>query len=248
MAMLAFAAAFTLGLTGYGFGLVAMAGLPFVLSVAEASAFVVPLALNVTVVAWIPLRNEVHASFLWPVIVGAVVGVPLGVIYLVQLNDTVLRVSLAAGILSGRAGSVLMSLRSRRASRRSASHGSASRGRGGRVVAIVIGALSGSLGGAFSVSGPPVAFYFAEVFSNKITMKAHLLAYFMVVMTIRLPLLAVSGVYTLSLLLLIAGALPIVGAGLWAGTVLHRRLPADVVRGVVQALLAASAVLMIVRA
>lgn len=244
----ALVAAFALGLTGYGFGLIAMGVLPYVMPVAEANAVVVPLALIVTVAGVFPLRRGLRLSVLWPLLVGAAVGVPLGVIYLVRLDERVLRISLGAIILLALGGSILASVRERRAESSPDRAQSDYRSPKGRLLAGAVGMVSGSFGGAFSVSGPPVVFYFSEVFSDKSTIKAHLLAYFTFVIAIRVPLLAASGVYSVGLLKLIALSLPVVGAGLWAGTALHNRLPTAVVRRIIQVLLAISAVLMIVRA
>lgn len=242
------AASFAVGLTGYGFGLIAMGILPYVMPVSAANGVVVPLALVVTVVGIVPLARELRFSILWPLFVGAAIGVPMGVVYLVRLNEGVLRLSLGVVILVALAGSVFASLRARwgppgDAHARETRPGTASPA--ARIVAIVVGAVSGAFGGAFSVSGPPVVLYFSEVLAGKRAVKAHLLAYFVFVVAARLPILAVSGVINRETLGLGAPMLPVVGLGLWMGTLLHDRLPAQSVRRIIQALLAVSATLLI---
>lgn len=250
-------AAFAIGLTGYGFGLVAMGFLPYVFTVAEANAIVVPLGWLITVAALVPLRHHVDLRMLWPLALGALVGVPLGVVYLVRLDERVLRASLGAIILIALAASVYVA---RRAARDAAGGGSeagagestsASRrvqSTAGRVLAVAVGVVSGSFGGAFSVSGPPVVVYINEVRREKSAIKANLLAYFTFLITTRIPYLVVSGVMTADILLTAAMMLPSVGLGLWVGTLLHNRLPTRVVRYFIQGLLAVSAVLLIVGA
>ena len=250
-------AAFAIGLTGYGFGLVAMGFLPYVFTVAEANAIVVPLGWLITVAALVPLRRHVDLRMLWPLAAGALVGVPLGVVYLVRLDERVLRASLGAIILIALAASVYVA---RRAAREAAGGGSeagagestsarkTNRSAAGRLLAVAVGVVSGSFGGAFSVSGPPVVVYINEVRRDKTAIKANLLAYFTFLITTRIPYLVVSGVMTADIMLTAAMMLPSVGLGLWLGTLLHNRLPTHIVRYFIQGLLAVSAVLLIVGA
>jgi uncharacterized protein len=251
-------ASLAIGLTGYGFGLVAMGFLPYVFTVAEANAVVVPLGWLITVVALVPLRRHVSLAMLWPLFLGAVVGVPLGVVYLVRLDERILRVSLGVIILLALAASLYVAARTRRetstTTRRTAGSGARDRvertprGPVARLLAVAVGVVSGSFGGAFSVSGPPVVVYINEVHRDKTVIKANLLAYFVFLISVRVPLLVVSDVLTADLLLVAVLMLPSVALGLWVGTLLHNRLPTHIVRYCIQSLLAVSAVLLIVGA
>jgi uncharacterized membrane protein YfcA len=244
-------AGFATGLTGYGFGLIAMGLLPYVFTVADANAIVSLLAVLTTLVALVPLRSQVTPRLLRPLLAGAIIGVPLGVVYLVRVDERILRLSLGVIILLALGASLYAG---RRAVRRRAAGSPQEPAAGpvggdqrspGRVLPFGIGIVSGSLGGAFSVSGPPVVMYFSEAIDDKHSVKANLLAYFTFVIAIRIPFLAASGVVTADLLRTAALMLPAVALGLWAGTLLHNRLPARAVRVVIQAMLALSAILMI---
>ena len=253
------AAAFATGLTGYGFGLVAMGILPYVMSVAEANALVVPLAFVLTIVALIPLRRELTVRLLWPVALGALAGVPIGVVYLIRLDEGVLRLSLGVIIFIALAGSIFGGIRERRrtamAGGGKAATGESAVPRSGRgriaarrIGAVGVGLVSGAFGGAFSVSGPPVVLYLSEILPGKRRLKAHLLAYFNFVISIRLILLSASGVITAEVLKTAVWMLPALGIGVFAGTILHNRLPTQIVRVIIQGLLAISALLLIVAA
>ena len=254
------AAAFATGLTGYGFGLVAMGILPYVMSVAEANALVVPLAFVLTIVALIPLRRELTVRLLWPVALGALAGVPIGVVYLIRLDEGVLRLSLGVIIFIALAGSIFGGIRERRRAAMAGGGGSdaaersavprSGRGRiaARRIGAVGVGLVSGAFGGAFSVSGPPVVLYLSEILPGKRRLKAHLLAYFNFVISIRLILLSASGVITAEVLKTAVWMLPALGIGVFAGTILHNRLPTQIVRVIIQGLLAISALLLIVAA
>lgn len=261
-------ASLAIGLTGYGFGLVAMGFLPYVFPVAEANAIVVPLGLLITIVALIPIRRQVSLGVAWPLYVGAAIGIPLGVVYLVRLDERILRISLGAIILVALLASVYVAVREARSGRRSHGGGTTSRpasspvgrassaarpmvrprGAAARLIAVLVGVVSGSFGGAFSVSGPPVVVYFNELYRDKRAIKANLLAYFTFVIAVRVPVLVASGVITGGTLLTAAMMLPSVALGLWVGTLLHNRLPTRVVRYVIQGLLAVSAMLLMVGA
>lgn len=250
-------AAFAIGLTGYGFGLVAMGFLPYVFSVAEANAIVVPLGWLITVTALVPLRRHVDLRMLWPLAIGALAGVPLGVVYLVRLDERLLRASLGAIILIALAASLYVARRETREAAGRKDDGGAgdttsaatrTGGLPGRLLATVVGVVSGSFGGAFSVSGPPVVVYINEVRREKTAIKANLLAYFAFVTTTRIPYLVAADVLTTDILLTAAMMLPSVALGLWLGTLLHNRLPTHIVRYFIQGLLAVSAALLIVGA
>ncbi len=257
--MIAFAllaAAFAIGLTGYGFGLVAMGLLPYAMTVADANALVAVLGLVVILIALAPRVREVRLRILLPLLLGALAGVPLGVFVLVRLDERLLRALLGAAILVALAGSLYGSWRAARSAAEGTratedeviAGGRGGRRRGGRLLVVLIGVVSGSFGGAFSVSGPPVVIYFNEILSDKSAIKAHLVAYFTFIMMLRIPFLLAAGVYDRSLLEMILLGLPVVLVGLWIGTRLHDRLPSAVVRRIIQVLLAVSAALLIVGA
>ena len=250
IALTLFSAALAIGLTGYGFGLVAMGILPYVLTVAESNAIVAVLGLAVVIAAVVPLRKAIEWRLVVPLIAGAAAGVPVGVFYLVRLDERVLRISLGVVILFALAVSLWTSHRARQATR----SGRAAAGARPepqdepwrtRLVAAVVGLASGALGGAFSVGGPPVVLFLNAKLTSKRAVKASLIAYFTFVIALRLPILAASGVLTGSLLLRSVMLAPAVAAGLILGTVLHNRLSSEAVRRVIQVLLAVSAVMMI---
>lgn len=247
-------AAFAIGLTGYGFGLVAMGVLPYLTDVPTANALVAVLALPVTVSALVAIRRSVDLARLVPMLVGAALGVPLGVLYLIRIDERIVRISLGAIILLAVVVSVFGARRSRTAGdtpgRASTAPGEppapSLRRTPGRWLGVAgIGVVSGSCGGAFSVSGPPVVLYLNEARRDKTAIKATLLAYFTFVVTSRLPFLVAGGVLTGPLMLRALTLLPVVGGGLIVGTRLHNRLPSDAIRRIIQVLLAASAVLLL---
>ena len=232
-----------MGLTGFGFGLIAMGAFPFLMSVAEANAIVLVLAFVVCVIGVVPVRRSIRFDVLWPVFIGSAVGVPLGVIYLVELNETVLRISLGVVLLLALAGEFIGRRRPRTAGTVMLASGT-----GARLAGVGIGVLSGAFGGAFSVGGPPIVLYLNGQLEEKTQIKASLLLFFIVNVSFRAPLFALSGVITVETLLLSLWALPTLIVGLAAGSMLHNRLDSGIVRRMIQILLVVSAAMMILNA
>ena len=237
-------ASFSMGLTGFGFALVAMGVLPYVMTVAQANGVVLILAMIVCLVGVVPIRKKVRLDVLRPVWAGALLGTPLGVFYLVELNETVLRISLGAVILLAIAGSLLQG-RDRDPEQSDQASGSPWKG---RLTAAGVGVLSGAFGGAFSVGGPPIVLYLNSTISEKTEIKASLFGFFIVNMLLRGPLLIANGIVTRETLLLSALSLPALAVGLSVGTLLHDRLETRVVRIIIQVLLIISATLLILNA
>jgi uncharacterized protein len=227
-------AAFVMSLTGFGYGLVAMGAYPNVMGVAEANFLTSSLAIVVIVINLIPIRRSIRFKILWPILLSALVGIPFGVYGLVHLDERVLRIALGSFILVSLAVNVFLS--------------------GGRIrkpntlVALVAGLLSGALGGAFSISGPPLTFYLSSVLEDKEELKANQLFYFLLTVSARIPLLVAGGVVTRDLSLTAAILVVPMIFGLIVGMFAYSRMPSLWVRRVVQVLLAVSAVSLIVRA
>lgn len=240
LAITTFAASFIMGLTGFGFGLVTMGVLPYVMTVATANGHVVILGTTVIIAALVPVIRRVQLDLIWPLFLGAAIGVPIGVFYLVQMNESVLRVTLGIVILTA----VMTQLRGSKVGRPSINPRSVV----GRFVTTGVGLTAGMLGGAFSVGGPPVVIFFNQTLRDKTDIKANLLAYFLFSVAARTPLLAANEILTAEVLTNSLLALPLLAAGLVAGSLLHRRLSTSVVRYVVMGMLIVSASLLILEA
>ena len=234
LAAIAFFASFAIAMSGFGFALVSMAGFPNFMTVLESSAVATVLGLLVIIVNLIPLRRQIRFRLLVPVLISAVASLPVGIFFLVRLNEQVLRIGLGVVILL----TLLATWLSRKQTIRKPS----------TWIGVAAGVVSGAFGGAYSVSGPPVALYLAGVIEDKRELKASLLFYFAIIVGMRVPFLAFAGVFTPALLRTCLVLLAPLAVGLVAGTFAFGRLSSAVVRLVLQILLAVSAVLLILRA
>ena len=225
-------ASFVMGLAGFGIGLVALAFLPFVMSPVVAIVLTTLYALIFSAVILVPLRREIQPVQLTQLLVGTVVGTPVGVWALAVLPATVINRMI---------GVVLLTITAlewwRRTPRKLAAP---AWGYGA-------GVLAGALGGAVGTPGPPVIVYAATQGWSPRAVKANLLAFFTVNQAVILAgywwadLLGAE-VLRLSALL----ALPaILGAA--AGVALFNRIDARRFRQIVFGVLFVSGVVLLLR-
>lgn len=204
-------AGFTQGLTGFGFGLVSMALLPLVLPFKD--ALVVVAVLNVPVCALTLFSNRRH--FHWrrgaALALGSCLGVPIGFYLLVRLD---------AGVLLRILGALLclFALNELLLARRFPLRFPAWSG-------FPVGLLSGGIGGAFNVGGPPVIAYVYSQPWAKEEIVAVLQLVFGTSALLRLGFVGHSGLLHRDLVQVTLIALVPLIAGILAGGRLLHRVP-----------------------
>lgn len=202
-------AGFTQGLTGFGFGLVSMALLPLVLPFK--GALVVVAVLNVPVCALTLFSTRRHFS--WRrgtgLTLGSCLGVPIGFYALVQLDAQLLLRALGAVLC-------LFALNELLLARRFPLRFPAWTG-------FPVGLVSGGLGGAFNVGGPPaIAYVYAQPWTKE-EIVAVLQLVFGTSALLRLALVGQSGLLHGDLLrLTLFALLPLLAGIAIGGRLLHR--------------------------
>src|SRR5215813_4593772 len=143
--MLAWAiGALVIFVASFGIALVAMAFLPWVMSPVTAIVLLTIYALVFSVVVVVPLRREVHLRGLVDLLIGTILGTPLGVWVLASLPITTLNRLIGAVLI------VVVALELFSASPRQLA---------GRAWGLGAGFLAGLVGGAVGTPGPPVVLY-----------------------------------------------------------------------------------------
>jgi uncharacterized membrane protein YfcA len=227
------AASFISGLSGFGFGLVAMALLPLLIGIKLANAFVSFCTLAIFTSLTIPLRKHISWRALVPLLVGTALGVPIGVYGLVNLPEGLLLKILAGFILSYVAFSLLT---------QNKNHFHMDRRWG-----YLAGFVGGLISGALSAGGPPVIMYCDSLNLGKKGFKATLQVYFVLMILYKIPLFYVTGLLTPELWRTLLNYSPFVAAGTACGVLLFRRLSDLWFRRVVLVLLTAFALIMLVK-
>lgn len=231
-AAIVFVASGVMGLAGFGIGLVSLALLPFVVPPATAVVLMTIYALAFASAVVVQLRRDVTPAALGPLVVGSVLGTPLGVWALAVLPPGVLSRLIGVMLIVA----VVLEFRGLFPVRVS-----------GRGWGFGAGALAGVLGGAVGTPGPPVIVYAATQPWDPRTMKANLQGFFVVNQAVIVAGYWQAGLLTAEVArLALAFALPAVG-GLALGVALFARVDHARFRRIVFSLLFASGVALLIR-
>jgi len=204
-------------LAGFGFGMVSMALLPIVLPVRAAVPVVALLGLIACVWVLIAARRSLDRRRVMPLLIGAFLGVPVGVWFLDSADPTVLNLSLGVvliayslnGLLRG-GGAVALSETADAPWRDAVGAGAAT--------------LAGILGGAFNVGGPPVVMYAAWRRFEPDATRATLQCFFLVSTCFQLALFGMTGIVTQESLVTAGVGIPALAIGLAFGSRLAPRI------------------------
>jgi len=226
----AFLGGFTQGVAGFGFGLVTMAVMPLVLDVREA----VPLVSLMGLAVGSLVLARWHRHFSWrlalPILVGGVVGVPLGVAFLANVDERPL-----TGVL----GAVLVaySIWSLVRERGSSAPADLEPRRVAPGWGVLAGALGGVIGGAFNTGGPPLVLYASACRWRQGTFIGVLQGSFLAMTCLQFVLLVKDGLVTVETLAFGSFGIPALALGTFVGGRLSSRLDPRVFRNVVYVLL-----------
>ena len=220
--LIVFLAAFTQSLSGFGLALVSMALLPAVIGIRLATPLVALVAIVIEVVLIIRYRASLEVHAIWKVVLAAVVGTPLGVLFLSRVDErialTVLGVVIAGYAVYALLGLKLPSLEN-------------------PLWAYFSGLLGGILGGAYNTSGPPVIVYGDCRRWPPDVFKSNLQGYFIISSLAVAGSHALSGNFSPLVWRTFWWSLPFIGVGLLAGLSLDRWLNSVTFRRVVLVLL-----------
>jgi uncharacterized membrane protein YfcA len=143
-------ASFLQGLTGFGFGLTAVALLPLYLPVRDAQTLCTMVGVFVTSMNVVAARSHYRSEGILPLLFGSCVGVPLGYQFRSMIPESSVRPWLGAAICL----MVIWDAVGRRLRKKSDNGAEAP-----KPIAIAIGVFSGWLTGAFNIGGPPLVAY-----------------------------------------------------------------------------------------
>jgi uncharacterized membrane protein YfcA len=142
--VIVFFASFTQSVVGFGTAMVGMPLMVGVLGIQISSPLIALLGLTLEAIMLLYYRQSVSLRVMWRLIAAAVVGIPLGVLAIRQIDEDVV-LTLLGLVIAGYAIYGLLRLRLPELKSNLWAYGA--------------GFLSGVLGGAYNTAGPPVVIY-----------------------------------------------------------------------------------------
>ena len=222
-------AAFVAGLAGFGTGLVALGFWLHVIDPLLAAPLVVFCSVVAHIQSLITLRRGVVFGQLWPILIGGVAGVPLGVVLLNHIDPTLFRG--AVGVFLIFYATVMLAIKRMPVIRW-----------GGRPADGAIGFGGGIMGGIAGLSGPLPTIWCGLKGWDKDRQRAAMQTFNLTVLGFAFVVQAAQGVVTREVGTLILISLPCVLIGAWLGTHSYGRISDRQFRALVLWLLLASGV------
>ena len=139
-----FIAIFTQSVTGFGLALVSMPLLVYVLGIQTAAPLVALFGLLAELILLIYYRRDFNLATVWRIAVASIFGIPLGILALRHVDEGIALTVLGV-VVAGYAVYALLNFRLPLIER--------------PVWAYLTGFISGVLGGAYNISGPPIIIY-----------------------------------------------------------------------------------------
>lgn len=223
-----FVSAFLRCMAGFGFALAAVPLLSLMMPPIEAVTLAVLMQILIGIPEVYLLHADAHRPTLLRLILGSLLGTPIGIAAIVALNPDVARVLIAVAILAG-----LLVLTQPKTATVHPSNG----------LAFIAGMASGTFSGLAAMPGPPAVTYYLSAGTTPDQTRASLLLFFLVVSLIAAPGLALSGGINQHTLLLLLLSLPALAIGAWCGTEMFKRLNNDQYRRIAISLMALSAMI-----
>jgi uncharacterized protein len=215
-------------LTGFGFALVAIALLPFFLSLQLAMPLVLIMCLLNSLALCIYYRDSFQWSAIAPLILSALLALPIGLIGLRYVPEAIALKALGGFIVLYVAYDILCLVRPVFSTPELASPR----------WAYLFGAASGFLTGAFTTGGPPLVMYAHSKGWSPEEFKGNLPAVYVVALTFALTGHYFQGHLTAELGAIALYSLPLLAVGMGTGLLLSKKVDATTFKRIVLSLLA----------
>jgi len=179
-------AGFVQGLSGFGSALVMVPLMVLVLP----PRIVVPTALIFGTIlnGYLMIRERKHLEMgrIWPLLIAGIIGLPAGALLLILIHASVLKVLIGSVIIL--TGALILLGIDMKVKRE-------------KTAMLPVGLLSGILNGSISMSGPPVILFFSNQRMRKGNFRGNIVSYFLVLNIFTIPVFAISGLFTLNVLM-----------------------------------------------
>lgn len=199
--------------TGFGFALVTLPLMAFLLPLKIAVGFLFPYTLTLVIYhAW-HFGRKLEFRTVWPLIFGSVLTMPLGLLFLQNIPESWLKKCLACFVILA-----LLVIRLRGVKTKKVISPVT------KFIGFLCGLISGWFQGAYTTGGPPAVVYVSYFSSEPEEAKGYMGTYFAFICCFTLVMYALSGVFSAKWLINSLVFSPAVIAGAWVGAVLSRRV------------------------
>lgn len=225
-----FAASLVGGLTGFGFALILTPNLMLLLPPKTTIPIAVLLSMLLTIVLFYEVHSIAKPKEISQLIVSGIIGTILGSLLLVYIYVPLLKLLIGVIIVPFALAQLLdfkINIDS-------------------KVFQIPVGLLSGFLGGATSMSGPPVVLFFQNMGYDKRVFRANLVSYFLLLYPFSLPTYWFSGLITADVIYSTAITAPAMIIGTLLGSRLVHRVNERIFRTITLILVIVSGLFSIV--
>lgn len=179
------AGAFIQGFSGFGFALFSLPILSFLIGIKTAVPLIALCGLTNNIFLVIDLKQHIKPFELKRLITGAVIGIPLGAIFLSKADPDLLKTLLGILVIIFVLLSLFQLIKPRGVNKN---------------YGYLFGLMSGLLGGAFNTNGPPILIYFYLQGWDKFKQKASITGFFIVTSLVIVITHSITGVINMSVL------------------------------------------------
>ena len=203
------------GLTGFGFALVSVPIMMFILSPKVVVPIVIIHSLVINLIILFEARKWVNLKRIWPLMIAGAAGIPIGTYLLVALDASILKIFIGSVIIPF----AITSLAGFKKAIRSE-----------KLAFAPVGITSGLLASSTSLSGPPVILFFVNQGIEKEIFRANLVAYFTVLSLAAILAFVIGGVITTTVINYTLWLLPAAILGAMTGIKLTPKVSENIFR------------------
>lgn len=197
---------------GFGDALVAMPLLALVVDMKLATPLVAIIAALIAVYIFIGNRQKIKFSEIWRLIIPTLIGIPIGVVYLKFVDESIIKFILALLLILF---SVFKLISSKAYNPINKNY------------AYIFGLVSGLLGGAYNTNGPPIIIFGTLRNWTSSSFRATLQGIFLPVNLFIIFNHAIGGLWNITLFKTLLFSLPVVIIATIAGGYLHKKIPTE---------------------
>lgn len=210
-------ASFVQSITGFGFAVVGTPLLLFFMDPKEVVILMVFGAFMQNLMVIYKTRGISDPKFIWPLFIASLLGIVPGVYILKVVDGSVLRLLIGIAVL-------LASAVMARNFTVKITHE--------KLATVLVGILSGFMGGSTSLSGPPVALFLMNQRQNKESFRANLVRYFCLGNIATLIVMYYMGTMDMAVLKLSIYIVPGILLGVWLGEKVFKKVSPQMFRWV----------------